>query len=79
MCEAANVAVKYDDRMKAAYESARRRHAGKHALAIVVVANKTVTIMRHMPTTKTPYESRSRDLYGRKLARLMKAGQKKPA
>ena len=79
MCEAANVAVKHDDRMKAAYESARRRHAGKHALAIVVVANKMVSIMWHMLTTKTPYESHSRELYERKLARLMKAGQKKSA
>ena len=75
MCEAANVAVKYDDRMKAVYESARRRHSGKHTLAIVVVANKMANIMWHLLTTRTPYESRSRDLYSRKLAKLKKAEQ----
>ena len=73
MCEAANVAVRHDDRMKAVYESARKRHAGKHMLAIVVVANKMVNIMWHLLTTRTPYESRSRDLYRRKLAKIKKA------
>ena len=72
MCEAANVAVKYDDRMKAIYESARKRHGGKHTLAIIVVANKMITIMWHILTTRTPYESRNQDLYERKLARLNK-------
>ena len=76
MCEAANVAVKHDGRMKAVYESARKRHAGKHVLAIVVVANKMVGIMWHMLTTRTPYESRNKDLYSRKLARLKSVEQK---
>ena len=75
MCEAANVAVKHDDRMKSVYESARRRHFGKHTLAIIVVANKMVNIMWHLLTTRTPYESRSRDLYSRKLAKLKKVEQ----
>ena len=75
MCEAANVAVRHDDRMKAVYESARKRHAGKHMLAIVVVANKMVNIMWHLLTTRTPYESRSRDLYSRKLAKLKRTGR----
>ena len=75
MCEATNVAVRHDDRMKAVYESARKRHAGKHVLAIVVVANKMVGIMWHMLTIVTPYESRSKDLYSHKLAKLKKVEQ----
>jgi len=71
MCEVANVAIRYDARMKATYESARRRHAGKHALAIVVVANKMTTIAWHMLlTTRTPYESRDEKRYQAKLARI---------
>ncbi|MCG8530871.1 MAG: IS110 family transposase [Desulfovibrionales bacterium] len=77
MCEAANVAVKHDARMKAAYEAARRRHADKHMLGIVVVAHKMVTIMWHMLKNRTPYESRNEDLYRRKLARLEKRRQDK--
>ncbi len=77
VCEAANVAVKYDARMKAAYEAACRRHAGKHMLGIVVVAHKMVTIMWHMLKNRTPYESRNDDLYRRKLARLEKRRQGK--
>ncbi|MDE0266258.1 MAG: IS110 family transposase [Thaumarchaeota archaeon] len=77
MCEAANVAVKHDARMRAAYEAARRRHAGKHMLGIVVVAHKMVTIMWHMLKNRTPYESRNEDLYRRKLARLEKRRRSK--
>ena len=77
MCEAANSAVKHDARMKAAYEAARRRHAGKHMLVIVVVAHKMVTIMWHMLKNRTPYESRNEDLYRRKLARLEKRRRSK--
>ena len=77
VCEAANVAVKYDTRMKAAYESARRRHAGRHMLGIVVVAHKTVAIMWHTLKNRTPHESRNEDPYKRKLARLGKRRQGK--
>lgn len=77
MCEAANVAVMHDARMKAVYEAARRRHAGKHTLAIIVVAHKMVTIMWHILKTRTPYESRSEDLYKRKLAKMQKGRQAK--
>ena len=72
MREAANVAVRYDARMKAVYEAARRRHAGKHALAIIAVAHKMVTIMWHMLKTRIPYESRDEDLYKRELAKMQK-------
>ncbi|MCE2498055.1 MAG: hypothetical protein J4F28_03520, partial [Nitrosopumilaceae archaeon] len=75
VCEAANVAVKYDTRMKAAYEPARRRHADRHMLGIVVVAHKMATIMWHMLKNRTPYESCNEDPYRRKLARLGKRRQ----
>ena len=73
ICEAANVAVQHDPRLAAVYEAARRRHADKHALGIVVVANKMVTIMWHMLKTRTPYKSHKHELYQRKLAQMKKA------
>ncbi len=76
MCEAANTAVIHDTRMKAVYESSKRRHAGKHALAIVTVANKMITIAWHILKTRTPYESRNEGLYKRKLAKMEKARQR---
>ena len=45
--------------MAAVHESARRRHADKHAPAIVAATNKMVTVAWHMLKTKTPYESRN--------------------
>ena len=77
MCEAANVAVRYDPRMEVAYAAARRRHADKHAPAIVVVANKMVTIAWHVLKTKTPYKSRNEERYRRKLARMRKRANRK--
>jgi len=76
MIEAANVAVRHDERMAAVYETARRRHAGRHSQAIVVVAHKMVTIAWHMLKRGTPYESRNDDLYRRKLARMAKGRYK---
>ena len=73
MCEAANTAARHDPRMAAVYESARRRHADKHAPAVVVVANKMVTIAWHILKTRTPYESRNEKLYQRKLNRMKRA------
>ena len=77
MCEAASVAARHDLRMKAAYEAARKRHADKHALAVVVVANKMMNIMWHMLQNNTSYESRNEDLYKRKLAKLERRRQNK--
>ncbi len=74
MCEVANIAMQYDPKMKAIYESARKRHADKHALAIVVVANKMVTIMWHMLHTRLPYQSRNDKLYQKKLRTMKRAG-----
>ena len=71
MCEAANIAV-HDSRMRATYLAARKRHADKHALGIIPVANKMITIW-HMLTTGTPYQSLNPELYKRKLQRLEKA------
>ena len=62
MCEAVNVVVRHDERMRAVYEAACRKHAGKHMLAIIVVTHKMVTIMWHMLKIRTPYESRNEDL-----------------
>ncbi len=77
MCEAASVAARHDPRMKSAYKAARRRHADKHAPAIVVVAHKMTTIMWHMLQNSTVYESRNEDLYKRKLAKLERRRQNK--
>lgn len=77
MCEAAQIAVRHDPKMAAAYESARRRHADKHALGIVAVAHKMVTIMWHILHTKTPYQSRNQKLYERKLNRMKRARQRR--
>jgi len=72
MIEAANVAVRHDPRMAAVYESARRRHADRHAQAVVVVAHQMMTIAWPMLKTRTPYQSRNVDLYRRKLNRMSK-------
>ena len=58
--------------METACAAAKRRHADKHALAIVMVTNKTVTITWHMLTKKALYDSRNEALYRCKLARMRK-------
>lgn len=73
MIEAANTAARCDDRMRLVYETSRKRHADKHALAIVVVANKMLTIAWHILTTRTPYQSHNPKLYKDKLATMDKA------
>ena len=77
MIEAANIAVQHDPRMEAVYRKARQRHADKHAPAVVVVANKMITIAWHILTTRTPYESRDEDRYRRKLARMERASRRR--
>lgn len=72
MCEAAQIAVMHDPKMTTIYELVKRRHADKHALGIVAVAHKMITIMWHMLATKTPYKSRNEELYQRKLNKLKK-------
>lgn len=77
MCEAAQIAAHHDPKMVVVYESARRWHADKHALGVIVVAHKMVTIMWHMLHTKTSYQSRNQEMYERKLNKMKKARQKK--
>ena len=76
MSEAANTAIRFDTRMKAIYETARRRHAGLHGPAIIVVANKMINIAWYLLRSRTPYESRNENLYKRKLARLERKRKK---
>ena len=68
--EAANTAVRFDPRMTLAYESALARHANSYSRAIVVVANKMLTIMWHILKTRRPYDTRNEELYKTKLAKL---------
>ena len=77
MCEAAQIAVLHDPKMALVYESVKRGHADKHALGIVAVAHKMVTIMWHIPSTQTPYKSRNEVMYRRKLNKIKRAGRKR--
>ena len=77
MCEAAQIAVLHDPKMALVYEAAKRRHADKHTLGIVVVAHKMVTIMWHMLSTQTPYKSRNEAMYQRKLNKVKRAARKR--
>ena len=76
LCEAAQIAAMHDPKMSLAYESAKRRHAGKHALGIVVVAHKMATIMYHILAARMPYKSRNEAMYQRKLNKIKRAGRK---
>ena len=62
LCEAANTAVRFDPRMTLAYESALVRHAGSYSRAIIVVANKMLTIMWHILKTRRPHDSCNEEL-----------------
>ena len=53
MIQAANVAVRYDDRLKWFYQNAKTRHGGNHPIAITHVANKMVRIIWKMLTAKS--------------------------
>ena len=77
MCEAAQIAVMHDPKMALVYEAVKRRHADKHALGIVAVAHKMVTIMWHILSTGTPYKSRNEAMYQRKLNKIKRAGRKR--
>ena len=61
MIQAANVAVRHDDRLKWFYQNAKTRHDGNHPIAITHVANKMVRIIWKMLTVKEPYESHNAD------------------
>ena len=68
--QAANVAVRHDDRLRIFYEKCKKRHGGKHVIAITHVANKMLRIIWKMLTLKEPYESRNAQLYGKKMKRM---------
>ena len=70
MIQAANVAVRHDDRLKTFYQKAKIRHGGNHPIAITHVANKMVRIIWKMLTAKEPYEPCNADRYARKLKRM---------
>jgi len=77
MIQAANTAVRHDERMRAFYERVLGRCGRRHAVAITHVANKMIRIIWHMLTAGTPYSSRNEALYGRKIRRV--AGPAKAA
>ncbi|MFQ5782182.1 MAG: IS110 family transposase [Nitrosopumilus sp.] len=68
MIQAANVAVRCDERMKSFYVRICKRHG--HAVALTHVANKMMTIMWHMLTTKTQYMQQNTKLYQKKLKKI---------
>lgn len=73
MIQVASVAVRYDDHLKEYYERMKKRHGGRHSIAITHVANKMVRMMWSMHHNDTLYWHRNEKLYQSKLARLDKA------
>ena len=75
MIQAANVAVRHDDRLKLFYQKAKARHGDNHPIAITHVANKMVRIIWKMLTAREPYESHNADRYAKKLKRMKRVLQ----
>lgn len=70
MVQAANVAIRCDERMKSFYARVCKRHG--HAVALTHVANKMRIIIWHMLTTKTQYMQQNTKLYQKKLKKMDK-------
>ena len=68
MIQAANTAVRTDDRMKKYYTKMVKRHG--HSIAITHVANKMMRIMWYMLKNKENYKDGKDELYQRKLKRI---------
>ena len=68
MIQAANTAVRTDDRMKKYYQRIVKRHG--HSIAITHVANKMIRIMWYMLKNKNNYKEGKNELYQRKLKRI---------
>ena len=68
LIQAANTAVRKDDRIKKFYIRIAKRHG--HNIAITHVANKMVTIIWHMLVNKKLYNERKQNLYETKLKRI---------
>ena len=75
MIQAANVAVRHDDRLKLFYQHVKTRHGDNHPIAITHVANKMVRIIWKMLTAREPYESHNAGRYAKKMRRLKKVLQ----
>lgn len=71
LIQAANTAVRHDQRLKAYFEKTMKRHADNHAISIPHVAHKMVHIMWYMLRDDKPYEQKNDKLYSRKLTRMM--------
>ena len=70
LVQAANVAAMHDDRLKDFYERCKKRHGGKHVIAVTHVANKMIRIIWAMLTLREPYKSHNVQRYGRKIKRM---------
>lgn len=68
MIQVAHVAARCDERMKSFYLRTCKRHG--HAVAVTHVANKMMTIIWHMLTTKTQYMQQNTNLYQKKLKKI---------
>jgi transposase len=68
MIQAANTAVRTDDRMKKHYAKIVKRHG--HSIAITHVANKMIRIMWYMLKNKENYKDGKPETYQRKLKRI---------
>lgn len=68
MIQAANTAVRTDDRMRKYYAKIVKRHG--HSVAITHVANKMIRIMWYMLKNKENYKDRKDELYQRKLKKI---------
>jgi transposase len=68
MIQAANTAVRTDDRMKKYYSKIVKRHG--HSIAITHVANKMIRIMWYMLKNKETYQDGKHATYQRKLKRI---------
>jgi transposase len=67
LIQAVNTAARKDDRLRKFYLRIAKRHG--HHIAITHVANKMLTIIRHMFVNKKLYNERKQSLYETKLKR----------
>jgi transposase len=68
MIQAANTAVRTNDRMKTCYTKIVKRHG--HSIAITHVANKMIRIMWYMLKNKENYKDGKQETYQRNLKRI---------
>lgn len=67
--QAAHTSVRCDDRMKEAYDRARKAHP--HQVAGSHVANKMLTVIWNMLQNETTYDAKQEEAYARKIKRLL--------